>query len=76
MFAYYLRLALASFRRNPGLTALMVLAIALALAVVLAQPKVKALEQRFGVTVLISAGVPFLAMGAIFSLENTQAHQP
>jgi putative ABC transport system permease protein len=33
MFAYYLRLALASFRRNPGLTALMVLAIALGISV-------------------------------------------
>ncbi|MDC0746911.1 hypothetical protein [Polyangium mundeleinium] len=46
------------------------LAAALGLAVLLAQPKVKALEQRFGVTVLISAGVPFLAMGAIFSLDS------
>jgi putative ABC transport system permease protein len=33
MFAYYLRLALASFRRNPGLTTLMVLAIALGISV-------------------------------------------
>jgi putative ABC transport system permease protein len=33
MFAYYLRLALKSFRRNPGLTALMVCAIALGIAV-------------------------------------------
>jgi putative ABC transport system permease protein len=33
MFGYYLRLALASFRRNPGLTALMVMAIALGIAV-------------------------------------------
>jgi putative ABC transport system permease protein len=35
MFAYYLRLALASFRRNPGLTALMVMAIGLGIAVCL-----------------------------------------
>src|ERR1700741_2565306 len=35
MFGYYLRLAFASFRRNPGLTALMVLAIALGIAVCL-----------------------------------------
>src|SRR3954469_11972365 len=35
MFAYYLRLAFASFKRNPGLTALMVLAIALGIAVCL-----------------------------------------
>src|SRR6187402_3494858 len=33
MFAYYLTLALASFRRNPGLTALMVFAIALGISV-------------------------------------------
>ncbi len=33
MFAYYTRLALHSFGRNPGLTALMVLAIALGIAV-------------------------------------------
>src|SRR6478735_5424932 len=33
MFAYYLRLAVASFRRNPGLTALMVMAIGLGIAV-------------------------------------------
>src|SRR5262245_29916786 len=33
MFGYYLRLALASFRRNPGLTALMVFAIALGISV-------------------------------------------
>jgi len=33
MFAYYLRLSLASFRRNVGLTALMVMAIALGISV-------------------------------------------
>ena len=33
MFGYYMRLALKSFRRNPGLTALMVVAIALGIAV-------------------------------------------
>jgi putative ABC transport system permease protein len=33
MFAYYLQLALASFRRYPGLTSLMVLAIALGISV-------------------------------------------
>jgi putative ABC transport system permease protein len=32
MFAYYLRLALQSFRRNPGLTSLMVMAIALGIS--------------------------------------------
>src|SRR3954463_12852195 len=35
MFAYYLRLAAGSFRRNPGLTALMIMAIALGIAVCL-----------------------------------------
>ena len=33
MFGYYLRLALKSFGRNPGITALMVIAIALGIAV-------------------------------------------
>src|ERR1700739_2733964 len=33
MFGYYLRLVLESFRRNPGITALMVMAIALGIAV-------------------------------------------
>ena len=33
MFGYYLRLALASFKRNPGLTALMVFAIALGILI-------------------------------------------
>lgn len=33
MFAYYVRLALRGFRRNPGLTALMIAAIALGIAV-------------------------------------------
>jgi putative ABC transport system permease protein len=33
MFAYYLQLALASFKRNPGLTSLMVFAIALGISV-------------------------------------------
>jgi putative ABC transport system permease protein len=33
MFSYYLRLAIASFRRNPGLTALMIMAIALGISV-------------------------------------------
>src|SRR5246127_2316868 len=33
MLGYYLRLALKSFRRNPGISALMVIAIALGIAV-------------------------------------------
>lgn len=46
------------------------LAIALGLAVLAAHPKVRAFEQRFGVTVLVAAGLPFLGMGAIFSLDS------
>lgn len=46
------------------------LAMALALAVLGAHPKVQALERRLGVTFLISAGIPFLAMGAIFRLPQ------
>lgn len=45
------------------------LAIALGLAVLAAQPKVKEIEKRLGVTVLISAGLPFLGMGAVFRLD-------
>jgi hypothetical protein len=46
------------------------LALALGLAVLAAHPRVKALERRLGVTVLVSAGLPFLGMGAIFSLDS------
>jgi hypothetical protein len=46
------------------------LALALGLAVLLAQPRVKALERRLGVTVLVSAGLPFLGMGAFFALDS------
>lgn len=52
------------------------LAIAFSLAVLLAQPKFKALEKKFGVTVLISAGLPFLGMGAIFSQESVGVLTP
>jgi hypothetical protein len=46
------------------------LAVALGLAVLAAHPRLKAIERRLGVTVLISAGVPFLAMGAFFALPS------
>lgn len=46
------------------------LAAALGLAVLAAHPRVRGLEKRLGVTVLISAGLPFLAMGAIFRLPE------
>src|SRR4051812_11035945 len=42
------------------------LGLALGLAVLAAHPRVKALEKRLGITMLISAGLPFLAMGAVF----------
>lgn len=44
------------------------IALALALAVVAAHPRVRKIEKRLGVTVLVSAGIPFLGMGAVFSL--------
>jgi hypothetical protein len=46
------------------------LAVALGLAVLAAHPKIKAVERRLGVTMLVSAGVPFLAMGAFFALPS------
>ncbi len=45
------------------------LAVALALAVLSSLPQVKALEQRLGVSVLLSTGLPFLLMGTIFRLD-------
>jgi hypothetical protein len=46
------------------------LAGAIALAVLLAHPRVKALEDRLGVTVLLSTGLPFLVLGAVFALPS------
>jgi hypothetical protein len=46
------------------------LVAALALAVLAAHPRVKALERRLGVTVLLSAGLPFLVLGALFRLDR------
>jgi Kef-type K+ transport system membrane component KefB len=46
------------------------LAVALALAVVAAHPTVRRLERRLGLTVLLSSGLPFLAMGVIFRRPN------
>lgn len=42
------------------------LSAALALAVLAAHPEVRRLERRFGITVLLSSGLPFLLIGAIF----------
>ena len=46
------------------------LGLALGLAILAAHPWVKALEKRLGITMLVSAGLPFLAMGAIFRRED------
>jgi hypothetical protein len=46
------------------------LSTAVGLAVVLALPPVKALQDRLGVTVLVSTGLPFLLLGVIFSLPS------
>jgi hypothetical protein len=42
------------------------LAAALGLAVLAAHPAVRRLERRLGLTVLVSSGLPFLAMGVLF----------
>jgi hypothetical protein len=52
------------------------LAAAIALAVVLAHPRVKAIEDRLGVTVLLSTGLPFLLLGAIFALPSVGVLTP
>ncbi len=46
------------------------LALVLGLAVVLAHPRVKAIEDRLGVTVLLSSGLPFLLIGSLFALPS------
>jgi hypothetical protein len=43
---------------------------ALGLAVAMAHPRVQRLEQRLGVTVLLSSGLPFLLLGFILSLPS------
>lgn len=52
------------------------LSLALGLAVLAAHPRMKALERRMGITVLLSSGIPFLAMGAIFSTESVGILSP
>lgn len=44
------------------------LVLAFGLAVLGAHPSIRTLERRLGITFLITAGLPFLAMGAIFHL--------
>src|ERR1019366_6374264 len=44
------------------------LACALVLAVLAAHPALRRVERRLGLTVLLSTGVPFLALGVVFRL--------
>ncbi|MEO7331580.1 MAG: hypothetical protein ABI193_23600 [Minicystis sp.] len=44
------------------------LAVALGLAILGAHPSIRAIERRLGITFLVTAGLPFLAMGALFHL--------
>ncbi|HWL84682.1 MAG TPA: hypothetical protein VNO21_02710, partial [Polyangiaceae bacterium] len=46
------------------------LALAFGLAVVAAHPFVRRIERRLGLTVLLSSGLPFIAMGVIFRLPS------
>jgi Kef-type K+ transport system membrane component KefB len=46
------------------------LALAFILAVAAAHPLVRRIERRLGLTVLLSSGLPFLAMGVIFRLPS------
>jgi Kef-type K+ transport system membrane component KefB len=46
------------------------LACALVLAVLAAHPALRRIERRLGLTVLLSTGVPFLAMGVVFRLPG------
>ena len=51
------------------LRVLLGLALALSLVVLAAHPKARRWEERFGVTLLLAAGFPFLVLGAIFHVE-------
>ncbi len=46
------------------------LGAALILAVLAAHPFVRTLERRLGLTVLLSSGIPFIAMGVIFRMPS------
>jgi Kef-type K+ transport system membrane component KefB len=52
------------------------LAAALGLAVALTHPRVRAVEDRLGVTVLLASGLPFLVLGAIFSVPSVGVLTP
>src|SRR5262245_8220334 len=46
------------------------LALAFGLAVIAAHPLVRRLERRLGLTVFVSSGLPFLALGVLFRLPS------
>ncbi len=52
------------------------LGLILALAVLAAHPRVRALERRFGVGVLVAAGLPFLLLGALFATSTVDILTP
>src|SRR5699024_2384599 len=46
------------------------LALAFGLAIAAAHPTVRRIERRLGLTVLLSSGLPFLALGVVFRLPS------
>jgi hypothetical protein len=55
-----------SSHRSAFLRALLGLAAAVVLAIVAAHPRVRAIETRFGLTIAIASGLPFLLLGVVF----------
>lgn len=55
-----------SSHRSTFLRALLGLAAAVVLAIVAAHPRVRAIETRFGLTIAIASGLPFLLLGVVF----------
>lgn len=52
--------------RSAVLRVLLGLAAAVVLAIVAAHPRVRAIENRFGLTIAIASGLPFLLLGVVF----------
>lgn len=52
--------------RGSVLRVLLGLALAVVLAIVAAHPRVRAVETRFGLTLAIASGLPFLVLGVLF----------
>ena len=62
---------LASASQQTGLLRVILgLALAFGLAIAAAHPFVRRLERRLGLTVILSSGLPFIAMGVIFRLPS------